>query len=170
MQRIVILGNAGSGKSTLARRLGARLGLPIVHLDRLFWEPGWTEPTTEAFRARLSPFLAGGRWITEGNYISRTFDMRLPLADMVIMMETPRWLCVWRVFWRTVLARPRPDLPDGCSEGVKGDLPQFLRDTWNFQERRARMEAAIPKMAPAATVVRLRTSGEAARFLRGLAP
>src|SRR5690606_37268782 len=43
MQRIVILGCSGTGKSTLAQAIGARLGLPVVHLDSLFWKPGWVE-------------------------------------------------------------------------------------------------------------------------------
>lgn len=36
-QRILVLGNGGSGKTTLARALGARLDLPVVGLDRLFY-------------------------------------------------------------------------------------------------------------------------------------
>ncbi|HEY5008664.1 MAG TPA: hypothetical protein VII42_11705, partial [Caulobacteraceae bacterium] len=93
MRRIVILGNAGSGKSTLARRLGERLRLPVVHLDVLFWEPGWTEPDNEAFRTRVRAAIAGDDWISEGNYLSRTFDLRLPRAELVIWMDTPRLTC-----------------------------------------------------------------------------
>ena len=48
MQRIAIVGPAGSGKSTLARQLGDVLDLPVVHLDALFWQPGWREPSREA--------------------------------------------------------------------------------------------------------------------------
>ena len=166
MERIVILGNSGSGKSTLARALGAKLGLKVIHLDPLFWEPGWTEPTTEAFRARLTAAMPPDRWITEGNYLTRTFDMRLPYADTIIVLEVPRLACMWRAFWRSVFARPRPDLPAGCSEGLRSDLTQFLRETWNYEQRRVRMEAAIPKMASQAAVVRLRTRGDVVRFLK----
>lgn len=84
MQRIVILGNGGSGKSTLARLLGERLDLPVVHLDKLFWEPGWAEPDAQQFRERVREAVAGDAWVCEGNYARRTFDLRLPRADLVI--------------------------------------------------------------------------------------
>jgi adenylate kinase family enzyme len=35
-RRFLIIGPSGAGKSTLARRIGARLDIPVVHLDRLF--------------------------------------------------------------------------------------------------------------------------------------
>lgn len=34
--RVIIVGNSGSGKLTLAREMGERLGLPVVHLDKVF--------------------------------------------------------------------------------------------------------------------------------------
>ncbi len=43
MKRLAIVGCAGAGKSTLARLLGQILGLPVFHLDALFWRPGWVE-------------------------------------------------------------------------------------------------------------------------------
>ncbi len=158
MRRIVILGNAGSGKSTLARRLGERLRLPVVHLDVLFWEPGWTEPDNEAFRARVQAAIAGDDWISEGNYLSRTFDLRLPRAELVIWMDTSRLTCFRRVIARSALAKPRADLAAGCEEGLfdKDFLP-FLGYTWNYDRKsRPRLEAARQAIAPDVPVVHLR--------------
>lgn len=170
MQRIVILGNGGSGKSTLARRLGERLGLPVVHLDVLFWEPGWKKPDNDAFRARLSAAIAGDDWVTDGNYVSRSFDLRLPRADLVIWMDTPRLVCFGRVLVRTALALPRADLAAGCSERVwDAETLEFFRYTWDFDRKsRPRIEAAQAAMAPDAPAVRLRTRRDIDAFIAAL--
>ncbi|HJP33228.1 MAG: AAA family ATPase [Candidatus Latescibacteria bacterium] len=47
MNRVVIIGPGGAGKSTLARQLGERLGIEVVHLDRVFWRPGWVRVPRE---------------------------------------------------------------------------------------------------------------------------
>ncbi len=41
MKRVMVIGGPGSGKSTLARRLHAISGLPLFHLDQLYWRAGW---------------------------------------------------------------------------------------------------------------------------------
>jgi adenylate kinase family enzyme len=37
MKRVLVVGSGGAGKSTLARRLGGRLGVEVIHLDRFYW-------------------------------------------------------------------------------------------------------------------------------------
>ncbi|MGH6958619.1 MAG: hypothetical protein ACREEW_18285 [Caulobacteraceae bacterium] len=163
MQRIVVLGSSGAGKSTFARALGAALDLPVVHLDALFWRPGWTEPEPEAFRAKVAAAVAGDRWVTDGNYVGRTGDLRLPRADTVIFLDQPRWLCLTRVVWRwlTNFGRTRPDLAEGCPENFDRD---FFLWIWNFERKH---KARILEIAGGygLPVTRLRGDGEVARFL-----
>ena len=163
MQRVVILGCSGAGKSTFARALGARLGIPVVHLDALFWEPGWKEPQNEAFRARVGAAIDGDAWISDGNYVSRTFDLRLPRADTVIFLDQPRWLCVFRILWRwlTSFGRTRPDLAEGCSENF--DWAFFLW-TWNFKRKSQPRILAVAGSYPT-PITLLRGDAEMARFL-----
>ena len=40
MKRVIILGRGASGKSSLARTLGELTDLPVIELDRVFWQPG----------------------------------------------------------------------------------------------------------------------------------
>ena len=167
MRRIVILGNAGSGKSTLARRLGERLGIPVCHLDVLFWRPGWVEPDAQGFRDRVAEATAGEAWVSEGNYASRTFDIRLPRADTIIWMETSRQTCLRRVIWRTMFERRRSDLADGCSENIlRGDFPEFLRFTWNFDRvSRPRIEHLLAQHADPGRIIRVARSADAEALL-----
>jgi len=163
LRRIVIIGCPGSGKSTLARRLGQRLGLPVVHLDVLFWRPGWKEPDRDDFRARVANAHAGNVWISDGSYAADTFELRLPRADSLIILERPRSLCLVRVLWRSLSRRKRPDLPTGCPEQLEWSFIKFL---WRFDKVTwPRIEAARIAHGRDVPVIRLRSERETAAFL-----
>lgn len=169
MQRIVILGNSGSGKSTLARDIGRRLKVPVVHLDTLFWEPGWVEPDGAVFRERVRQSVAGDAWVCEGNYSRRTFDLRLPRADLVVWLDTPRAVCLKRVILRSALNKPRADLPAGCTERLDKAFLGFLKFVWNYDRvNRPSIEANRLAIAPQVPVVRLFGARQISRFLDGL--
>jgi adenylate kinase family enzyme len=163
-QRIVIVGCSGSGKSTLAQKLGLRLALPVVHLDVLHYLPGWKRASLSDFRSRIMEAHRGEAWISEGNFASWTFDIRLPRAEAVVMLERPRWLCLWRVFRRAAMERRnRPDLPLGCSEQIDRDLLEYI---WNFEKIGQReIEAARLDHGPSVPVLRLRSNREVSAFL-----
>ena len=165
MERIAILGCPGSGKSTLARALGVRLDLPIVHIDTLYWQPQWTAPDAAAFRARMVEALEGDRWVVDGNF-SATFDLRLPRADTVIVIEQPRWRCLWRALkrWVTWRGRNRPDLAPGCPE--KFD-PEFYSYIWNYnRDQHPKLAVALAPHGVNLRVIRLRSDRDIAIFLK----
>ena len=168
MRRVVILGCSGAGKSTFARKLGARIGAPVVHMDTLFWEPGWVEAENTVFRARVSAAITGDAWITDGNYIRRTFDLRLPRADAAIFIHQPRLLLMWRVIWRwwTHRGQNRSDMGAGCTEKIDGPFIQYF---WTFERKTwPRIEEAMAKLAPHLSLVRLNGDAEVAAFLAAL--
>lgn len=110
-RRIVVTGLAGSGKSTLSLALGARLGLPVIHLDLHFWKPGWVAPSEAEWRERQRGVLSGDAWIADGNY-HETLDLRLERADTVVILDIPWWRCSARALRRGF--RMPAELPVGC--------------------------------------------------------
>ena len=166
MQRIVILGNAGSGKSTLARALGERLDLAVVHMDLVFWETAWREPDTEVFRQRVRAAIAGDRWVSEGNYAAKTFDLRMSRADCVVWLDTPRSVCLRRVLLRTGRGLPRVDLPADCIERLDLEFLKFLRFIWDFDSKtRPGIERERLARGADVPVVHLKSAREVAAFL-----
>src|SRR4051812_11836598 len=96
MRRVVVIGSGGAGKSTLARRIGERLGLPVIHLDAEHWQSGWIEPSKEEWARRVSELVKADAWVIDGNY-GGTMDSRLAACDTAIFLDLPRSLCVVRV-------------------------------------------------------------------------
>jgi adenylate kinase family enzyme len=155
----------------LARQLGRRLDLPVVHLDRLFWAPGWVQPDEAAFRTRVKAAVAGAGWISEGNYDRTTFDLRLPLADTLIFLNPPRALCLYRAVARNWRGGRRPDLPEGCDERLTLEFLKFLRYLWRYdQDSKPRIEANLALHGPHLRVHRLAGVDEVRAFMASLAP
>ncbi|MGH7022989.1 MAG: MATE family efflux transporter [Caulobacteraceae bacterium] len=146
LRRIAILGGAGAGKSTLARRLGERLDLPVIHLDLMAFGPGWTRRSAGALRADLATALKSGAWIVEGTY-EEASALTLPAADLVLWLDRPVWLRLFRAWRKTVAhsGRPRADRPDGCEEGFGWRYARMVAGfgAWS-SGLAARLEAAAP--------------------------
>src|SRR3954463_7237368 len=104
MRRILVIGNSGGGKSTLARALGRKLGLPVIHLDVLFWKPGWVETERPVFHVAVAEALRGDAWICDGNFTSN-YHVRMPLADTIVWIDQPRLLCLFRAVRRVLTYR-----------------------------------------------------------------
>ncbi len=167
MQRIVIVGSPGGGKSTLARALGAKLGLPVHHLDALFWRPGWVEAARTEFDQAQADAVRGERWIIDGNY-GRTYALRMARADTIVWVDLARGQCLWRTLrrWGQWRGRVRPDMGERCPERLP-DLG-FLRFIWNFRrETEPKLRAAIAEHGGHAALVRVRSDVEMAAFVDG---
>ena len=107
-KKIIILGNNGSGKSWLAKQLAAATGLPLIHLDAHFWRPNWGAPTQAEWMERNRAFVAGERWIIDGNCShGGTMELRFAAADLAIVLDVNRLTCVYGVMKR--LGKPRPE-------------------------------------------------------------
>jgi len=65
---IIVVGCQGSGKTSLALKLGRKLGLPMVHLDVLYWRPGLKASDKASFRVRVADAVAGEGWAVDGSF------------------------------------------------------------------------------------------------------
>ena len=166
MERIMIIGCGGAGKSTLARQLGEKTGLPVVHLDKLFWKPGWESLSQEEFDLVHQEAISRERWIIDGNF-DRTIPQRLSRCDTVLFLDFSRWACVMGVAKRvlTTYGTVREDMGEGCPE--RFDL-EFLKWVWDFNKNKRQKNYRLLEEAEGVEVIILKNRREVKRFLASL--
>ena len=167
MERVIIIGCGGAGKSTLARQLGEKTGLPVVHLDQIFWSPGnWQHLVREEFDKRLMEELEKEWWILDGNY-SRTMPLRLEYCDTVIYLDYNRFTCLWGWFRRVVRnwGKARPDMAPGCGEWLD---PEFAKWLWNFNKEHRKKYLTMLQEAKGKEVHIFRNRRQVRKFLENL--
>lgn len=167
MQRILVIGPGGAGKSTLSKQLGAVLGIPVMHLDSMYWKPGWVESDKAEWAGTVRDIVSQPRWVMDGNY-SGTLAERVEAADTVIFLEPPRLLCMWRVCMRRWKYNgvSRPDMAPGCPEQVN---VEFLSWIWNYQKRsRPKVLSILDRHRSSKNIVHLRSRDEISGFIASL--
>ncbi len=107
-KRILVVGCPGSGKSTFAKQLHEKTGIPLFHLDNLWWKPDRTHVTRDYFDTELAMILQGDTWILDGDY-SRTFEARVKACDTVFFLDMETDVCLEGICGR--IGVRRTDIP-----------------------------------------------------------
>jgi adenylate kinase family enzyme len=103
--------------------LGDITGLPVIEVDKIFWQAGLIATPREQWVAMQEKLIAGERWIMDGDLGSYdAVEVRLRAADTIIILDFSLVRCAWRAirrsreradFWRWLLAyryQSRPTL------------------------------------------------------------
>ncbi len=130
--RIWITGSSGSGKSTLGRDLALTLDLPLVHLDQLYFDPGWQEPPEGRFEDRVARTVTEPNWIMDGGFTGKLGDLVPRHATHIVYFDIPRWQCMHGILKRSIFTygKVRPDSAPGCPERFDSE---FYLWTWNYR-------------------------------------
>lgn len=164
MKKIILIGSGGAGKSTLAKQLGEILNIEVFHLDKLYWQAGWVEPSEDDWEKKVAELLKKDSWVMDGNF-GGTMEMRLKACDTAIFLDLPRTICLYRILKRRLKYRNtnRPDMTEGCNEKV--DL-EFLGWIWNYRKiKKPKVEKILQKFEQEKKIIRFKSPQEVEKFI-----
>lgn len=161
MKKVLIIGCSGAGKSTFAKRLSSKTGLPVYHLDLLWWKKDRSTISTDEFDKRLQEILNKEEWIIDGNY-KRTLPVRLQFTDTVFFLDYPTDTCLSGVLER--LGNDRPDIPWRTDYVIDDEFKNWILD---FREiHRPVINKFLQSFT--GTIFRFETRAEADNYLNTL--
>ena len=169
MRRILVIGPAGSGKSWLARHLREALGLPVIQLDTMFWQPGWVPMPQAEWEELQRREAAADEWIAEGLH-DTTVHLWLDAADTVIFIDASPFASVWRVSRRRLSGEGEGDGPEGCEPApAHVALAKFGAYLWEYWTKtRSQLLAELRHERPGQRVIVLRRGRDLREFVDSL--
>ena len=160
MKKIIVIGCPGSGKSTVSRALRNKTGIPVYHLDMMYWNADKTTVEKSVFLERLSAVLEKDEWIIDGNYGS-TMELRMAACDTVIFLDYPLDVCLDGI--RERRGKPRSDMPWIETE-EDAEFTEFIK---NYNEQQKPKVLELFKKYDDKNIIILRSREQADAFLNG---
>ena len=160
-KRVAVIGCPGGGKSTFSRRLRDCVGLPLYHLDALYWRADRTTLPREEFYPIQREIIQRESWIIDGNYQS-TMEWRIAACDLVVFLDLPTEVCLEGV--RARRGQVRSDMP-WVEDREDEDFLTFIKA---FQAQNRPFILSLLKKYPDKTVMTFRTREEADEYLAGI--
>lgn len=169
MDRILIIGNAGAGKTTFATQLTQITGLPLVHLDQLFWTGNWEQLDRNTFDALLQQALEKPQWIIDGNF-SRTLPHRLQYCDTVFFFDLPTVTCLWGITQRvfSYWGKSRPDMGGNCPERFDRQKVSLYKGVLTYTRRHRKNYIQLLDQQDHAKVIVFKRRRQAQNFLKNM--
>ena len=121
MKKVIVIGCPGSGKSVFSRALHKITGLPLYHLDMIYWREDKTFLSREELIEKINEIGATDEWIIDGNY-GGTMELRMSLCDTIIFLDYSTDVCLEGIMTRR--GSQRPDIPWTDSDELDWILKQ----------------------------------------------
>ena len=163
MKKVIVIGCPGSGKSRLSKALSEKTGLPLYHLDMMYWKADKTQVEKSLFLERLSEAIENEEWLIDGNY-SSTMEMRLEACDTVIFLDFPKELCIKGIMER--FGKPRSDMPWIETE----EDAEFMEYIKSFNEQSRPAIIKLLEKYCEKNIFVLKNREEADAFIRNIRP
>ena len=160
MKKVIVIGCPGSGKSTVSRALHNKTGIPLYHLDMMYWNSDKTTVEKSVFLKRLSDILEKDEWIIDGNYGS-TMELRMAVCDTVIFLDYPLDVCLDGIKERR--GKPRSDMPWIETE----EDAEFIEFIKNYNEQQKPKVLELLEKYSDKSIIILESREQADMFLNG---
>ena len=160
MKKVIVIGCPGSGKSTVSRALHNKTGIPLYHLDMIYWNADKTTVEKSVFLERLSAVLEKDEWIIDGNY-SSTMELRMAACDTVIFLDYPLGVCLDGI--RERRGKPRSDMPWIETE----EDSEFIEFIKKYNEQQKPKVLELLKKYSDKNIIILESREQADAFLNG---